>query len=183
MIYISSSCRAARTDLPDALSPSVSIVHHSREIFHAIFCIGTELFYIGSSWSCMCSSLLLQQCPACLVCLTWTLFMMGGKWPYTCCFIGCSFQNLMLLMTVMHDLSFKMRICVWIRSDIVFLFLLRLQYILWQHKKTFMYKFDKNEKDQLFNDKSKSSLCKGITRFSFGKKKANFSNKMYIHAK
>ena len=53
-IYVcisSSSCRAASTDLPDPLSPPVSIVHRSREIFQATSCIGTELLYVGSSWS------------------------------------------------------------------------------------------------------------------------------------
>ena len=36
----------------------------------------------------MSSSLLLQQCPACLVRLTWIVFVMGGKWPYSCFFLG-----------------------------------------------------------------------------------------------
>ena len=36
----------------------------------------------------MNSSLLLQQCPACLVRLTWIVFVMGGRWPYSCCFVG-----------------------------------------------------------------------------------------------
>ena len=31
----------------------------------------------------MSSSLLLQQCPACLVRLTWIVFVMGGRWPYS----------------------------------------------------------------------------------------------------
>ena len=31
--------------------------------------------------SLMSSSLLLQQCPACLFCLTWIIFVMGGRWP------------------------------------------------------------------------------------------------------
>ena len=38
--------------------------------------------------SLMSSSLLLQQYPACLVRLTWIVFVMGGKWPYSCCFAG-----------------------------------------------------------------------------------------------
>ena len=42
----------------------------------------------------MSSSLLLQQCPACLVCLTWIVFVMGGRWPYSCCFVGCCPQDL-----------------------------------------------------------------------------------------
>ena len=31
----------------------------------------------------MSSSLLLQQCPTCLVRLAWIVFMMGGRWPYS----------------------------------------------------------------------------------------------------
>ena len=34
-----------------SLWPSLTIVHRSWEVFQAISCIGTELFYIGSSWS------------------------------------------------------------------------------------------------------------------------------------
>ena len=39
--------------------------------------------YVGvhRSTSLMSSSLLLQQCPACLVRLTWIVFVMGGRWP------------------------------------------------------------------------------------------------------
>ena len=44
--------------------------------------------------SLMNSSLLLQQCPACLVRLTWIVFVMGGKWPYSWCFVGCCHQDL-----------------------------------------------------------------------------------------
>ena len=38
---------------------------------------------VHRSTSLMSSSLLLQQCPACLVCLAWIVFMMGGRWPYS----------------------------------------------------------------------------------------------------
>ena len=52
--------------------------------------------YVGvhRSTSLMSSSLLLQQCPACLVHLTWIVFVMGGRWPYSWCVVGCCFQNL-----------------------------------------------------------------------------------------
>ena len=59
-LYVSSSssCHIASMDLPDCLSPPVSIVHHSQEVFKAISCIGTELLYIGSSWLfCLCLSM------------------------------------------------------------------------------------------------------------------------------
>ena len=41
--------------------------------------------YVGvhRSTSLMSSSLLLQQCPACLVRLTWIVFVMGGRWLYS----------------------------------------------------------------------------------------------------
>ena len=41
--------------------------------------------YVGvhRSTSLMSSSLLLQQCLACLVRLTWIVFVMGGRWPYS----------------------------------------------------------------------------------------------------
>ena len=41
--------------------------------------------YVGvhRSTSLISLSLLLQQCPVCLVRLTWIVFMMGGRWPYT----------------------------------------------------------------------------------------------------
>ena len=86
--YMSSSCRAASMDLPDSLLPPISFVHPSP----ATSCIGTELLYIGSSWSSnlclstrkgsheyifMSSSLLLQQCSACLVCLALIVFHDG----------------------------------------------------------------------------------------------------------
>ena len=52
--------------------------------------------YVGvhRSISLMSSSLLLQQCPACLVRLAWIVFLMGGRWPYSWCLVGCCRQDL-----------------------------------------------------------------------------------------
>ena len=44
--------------------------------------------------SLMSSSLLLQQCLACLVRLIWMVFVIGGRWPYSYCFVGSCFQDL-----------------------------------------------------------------------------------------
>ena len=52
-------------------------------------CVG-----VHRSTSLMSSSLLLQQCPACLVRLTWIVFVMGGRWPYNWCLVGCCRQDL-----------------------------------------------------------------------------------------
>ena len=52
-------------------------------------CVG-----IHKSTSLMSSPLLLQQCPACLVRLTWIVFVIGGRWPYSWCLVGCCCQDL-----------------------------------------------------------------------------------------
>ena len=52
-------------------------------------CVG-----IHKSTSLMSSSLLLQQYPACLVRLTWIVFVIGGRWPYSWCLVGCCCQDL-----------------------------------------------------------------------------------------
>ena len=41
----------------------------------------------------MISSLLFQQRPTCLVCLTWMVLKMLSKWPYSSCFVGCCFWD------------------------------------------------------------------------------------------
>ena len=49
----------------------------------------------------MSSSLLLQQCPVCLVCLTWIVFVMGGRLPDSCCFVGYMY------IYVVHSIRFQ----------------------------------------------------------------------------
>ena len=44
---------------------------------------------VHRSISLMSSSLPLQQCPACLVRLTWIVFVMVGRSSYSWCFVGC----------------------------------------------------------------------------------------------
>ena len=53
-------------------------------------CVG-----VHKSTSLMSSSLLLQQCPACLVRLTWIVFVIGGRWPYSWCLVGCCRHDLL----------------------------------------------------------------------------------------
>ena len=52
--------------------------------------------YVGvhRSTSLMSSSLLLQQCLAYLVRLAWIVFVVGGRWPYSWCLVGCCGQDL-----------------------------------------------------------------------------------------
>ena len=53
--------------------------------------------YVGvhRSTSLMSSSLLLQQCPACLVRLTWIVFVIGW-WPHSWCLVGWCHQDLLI---------------------------------------------------------------------------------------
>ena len=51
-------------------------------------CVG-----IHKSTSLMSSSLLFQQCPACLVRLTWIVFVIEGRWPYSWCLVGCCCED------------------------------------------------------------------------------------------
>ena len=52
--------------------------------------------YVGvhRSTSLMSTSQVLQQCPACLVHLTWIVFVMRGRWLYSWCFVGSCCQDL-----------------------------------------------------------------------------------------
>ena len=61
-------------------------------------CVG-----VHKSTSLMSSSLLLQQFPACLVRLTWIVFVIGGRWPYSWCLVGCCRQD---LEVILYHLSF-----------------------------------------------------------------------------
>ena len=37
---------------------------------------------------------------ACLVRLVWMIWEMGGRWPYSCCFVGCCFQDLFSIVRI-----------------------------------------------------------------------------------
>ena len=67
-------------------------------------CVG-----IHKSTSLMSSSLLLQQCPTCLVRLTWIVFVIGGRWPYSWCLVGCCCQD---LFRIARSIFVKNGLCV-----------------------------------------------------------------------
>ena len=56
--------------------------------------------YVEVHWSTtlMSSSLLLQQYPACLVRLTWIVFVMGGRWPYSWCLVCVAARTCSILL-------------------------------------------------------------------------------------
>ena len=106
------SCRQHESPWP--LSPPVSIVHRSREVFKAISCIGTELLYIGSSCSCCLYSSMWRGpqeyiayefvlTSSAVSCISGSsnliVFVMDGRWPYSCCFVGFAFRTYSILLT------------------------------------------------------------------------------------
>ena len=99
----SSSCHGASPDFPNSHSPFVSLTHRSQQVpclYRAVvdkfLLVGQHLHVSvkGSIGKCrLWVCLLLQQCPACLVCLIWMVLEMEGRCPYSCCFMGCCFQD------------------------------------------------------------------------------------------
>ena len=89
-------------------------------------CVG-----VHGSTSLMSSSLLLQQCPTCLVRLAWKVFVMGGRWPYSWCLVLCCrffssfFSSRLVSVQVVHPYSSidttaagkKLRFILLVRSD------------------------------------------------------------------
>ena len=68
--------------------------------------------YVGvyKSTSLMSSSVLLQKCAACLVHLTWIVFVIRGRWPYSWCLVGCCRQDLFkIARSILHLDSFPDR--------------------------------------------------------------------------
>ena len=105
----SSSCRATSTDIPDLSRHfSLSFISFGRSSGLHPVSPHSCLMYVRAgrpafAWpyagvhrcaSRMSSSLQLQQCPACLARLTCIVFVMGDKWPYSWCLVGCCRQDL-----------------------------------------------------------------------------------------
>ena len=89
-ILSSSSCHAISKDIPDPLSTPIPFVRfpglHPLSSQSCCMLVGTGRPAFaqpceGVHWSTslMSSSLLHQQCPACLVRLTWIVFVMSGR--------------------------------------------------------------------------------------------------------
>ena len=62
---------------------------------------------VNRSISTMSSSLLLQQCPVCLVPLTWLVFVMGGRWLYTCFVMCCLHVLFNIARCILVELASK----------------------------------------------------------------------------
>ena len=95
-------------DFPDPLSPPVYCPSLPGGLQDYILYQHSCHIYILASrpaFACPCDgvyrsillmslSLFLHEYSACLVRLTLIVFVIGGKWPYSCCFVGCCLQDL-----------------------------------------------------------------------------------------
>ena len=121
--WSSSSCHAACIDLPgphphaslSSIAPGRSSRIHplSGQTRYMWVLAGCPAFDrpcegVHRSMSIMSSSLLLQQCPACLVRLTWIVFVMGGKWPYSCFLWGAAARTCSIFLAVSFVVAVKL---------------------------------------------------------------------------
>ena len=114
-IYISviiSSCRVACTDIL-TLSRHVSLSFFASSGSSGLHPVSSHSYWIyvragrpdfarqygglNRSISLMSSSMLLEQCPACLFRLSWIVFVMRGRKPCSRCFVGCCRQDLFII--------------------------------------------------------------------------------------
>ena len=73
---------------------------------YSLSCMKVRAGVPAFTWPCegvhrrtlMSSSLLLQQCLACLFRLTLIVFMTGGRWPYSCCLWGAASRTCSILL-------------------------------------------------------------------------------------
>ena len=91
-----------------SLSPLLPIIHRLWQVFRVTSCVLTYvckfelvvLLLLGHMWGSLgVHDLWARPCfsssvPACLVRLTCIVFVMGGKWPYSWCLVGCCRQDL-----------------------------------------------------------------------------------------
>ena len=101
---------ADNMDSFDSISPSILISYQSWQIFYTLNSVFTKLwnvsFFAGGPTlicpfvrihrrkSLMSLSLVSLQYPVCLVNLIWMVCEIRGKWPYSCCYVRCCFQDL-----------------------------------------------------------------------------------------
>ena len=112
-----SSCHSASTCLTDLLWKHPSLSSTATEKSSRLYPVSSQNYCIYVlagrpafacsyeevhwSMSLMCSPLCLQRYQPCLVRLTWIVFVMGGRWLYISCFVGCYRQD---LFNIAHSL-------------------------------------------------------------------------------
>ena len=104
-IYIIIKCIETQSSLTLSCHPSLSSITRGRSSrLHLVF---AQSWYMKATTDqptlahlfvgvhkrtlLMSLSLLLKQCSACLILLTWMVYEMEGKWLCSCCFVECCF--------------------------------------------------------------------------------------------
>ena len=100
-ISLTLSCHFSLSSIASGRSSGLHPVSsHSCCMYVRAGCPAFAQPYMGvhRSISLMSLSLLLEQCLACLVHLTWIVFMMGGRWPYSWCLVGVAARTCSILL-------------------------------------------------------------------------------------
>ena len=128
-IYISSTFRAAYTDFtPPPLSLSLSLSLFCHPSYNLLLLTGLPS-YILCRYRAIVDKFLLVvlhlrvrvKGSIGLVRLIWMVFEMGGRWPYSCCFVGCCFRSLFdIIRSILVQLpssffSIRIHTIVWTR--------------------------------------------------------------------
>ena len=72
----------------------VYILYRHRVVVYRFKLVVLPLLVHAKGSTEECCLWVLQQCPVSLVRLTLIVFVMGGNWPYSYCFVGCYLQDL-----------------------------------------------------------------------------------------
>ena len=98
---------------------------------------------VHRSSSLLSLSLLLQQCPGWLVHQIWMVLEMGSRWLYSCCFVGCCFQDIYLTKILISAQNNQRRVEILPNQlTIVHLVLLSCSYCrncYWYHHCTYLF--------------------------------------------
>ena len=103
LIYISSSCRATSTDIPGPFSPPYrpllpaglqDYILCRQRAFVCRFLLVVLL--CSSMWRGPQEYVIYEFVPTsqAVSWMYWIVFVMGGKWPYSCWFVGCYLHDL-----------------------------------------------------------------------------------------
>ena len=93
-IFLTLAIRLCRPSLPVGLQVYVLSPYYCRLVLVDRLTLARPCEGVHRRRLLMSSFLLFQQCPACLVRLIWMVLEMGVRWPCSCCFVECCFQNL-----------------------------------------------------------------------------------------
>ena len=94
--WLSLATRLSRLSLLAGLLAYIMCPHRAAVVIAGRLTLARPYERIQKRTSLMSLSLLLQKCQVYLIRPSRMVLKMGGKWPYSCCFVGCCFQDVFI---------------------------------------------------------------------------------------